>query len=113
MFEKNLALNELYDIYGDLLSPKKRKVFELYYSEDLSLFEVAQETGTSRQGARDLISRTAKELEEYESLLGLREKRRTAVDCTAALKELFKDCGDEKKDELEKITSKLLSLFGQ
>ena len=113
MFEKNLALNELYDLYGDLLSPKKRKVFELYYSEDLSLFEVAQETGTSRQGARDLISRIAKELEEYESLLGLREKRKTVMQCAEQLRELFKDCADKRNGELDKITSELLSLFGQ
>lgn len=113
MFEKNLALNELYDLYAELLSPKKRRVFELYYSEDLSLFEVAQETGISRQGARDLISRTAKELEEYESLLKLREKRKAVGVRISELRELFEDCDGEKKRELERISSSILSLFGQ
>ncbi len=76
MFEKDLSLSLLYDIYAPLLSEKKREVFEGYYLSDLSLSEIAQDTGTSRQAVRDLITRTCAELREYEMKLGLLAKRK-------------------------------------
>ena len=76
MFEKDLSLSLLYDIYSPLLSEKKREVFEGYYLSDLSLSEIAQDPGTSRQAVRDLISRTCTELRDYEEKLGLLKKRK-------------------------------------
>ena len=76
MFVKDLSLSLLYDIYGPLLSDKKKEAFEGYYLSDLSLSEIAEETGTSRQAVRDLISRTCSELRDYEEKLGLLKKRR-------------------------------------
>lgn len=75
MFEKDLKLSVLFDQYGALLSPKKREAFEAYYSEDLSLAEIAAETGTSRQAVRDLIQRTGEELRSMEEALGLTRRR--------------------------------------
>ena len=66
----------MYDIYSPLLSEKKREAFEGYYLSDLSLSEIAQDTGTSRQAVRDLVSRTCTELREYEEKLGLLHKRK-------------------------------------
>ncbi len=76
MKEKDLKGLVLYDLYAPLLSEKKREVFEMYYCEDLSLAEISEHTGKSRQGVRELIVRTAGELSEYESLLGLLDKER-------------------------------------
>lgn len=76
MFEKNLSLNELYDLYGQLLSEKKREFFELYYREDLSLSEIALQAGLTRQGVRDLLARAAAELESFEAAMGLLEKKK-------------------------------------
>ena len=80
MFEKDLSLSLLYDVYAPLLSEKKREAFEGYYLSDLSLSEIAEETGTSRQAVRDLIARTCAELREYEEKLGLLRKRRELAD---------------------------------
>lgn len=80
MFEKDLSLSLLYDIYSPLLSEKKREAFEGYYLSDLSLSEIAQDTGTSRQAVRDLVSRTCAELREYEEKLGLLRKRKELAD---------------------------------
>ena len=74
MREKDLSGILLYDFYSQLLSEKKRQVFEMYYFEDLSLAEISEHTGTSRQGVRELIVRTDEELREYESALGLLER---------------------------------------
>ncbi len=79
MFEKDLKVWVYFDRYGDLLSPKKRAAFEAYYGEDLSLAEIAQETGTSRQAVRDLIHRTCEELKAYEEKLHLLRLRETGV----------------------------------
>ena len=75
MKEKDFSLCLLYDIYSPLLNEKKRTVFELSFWEDMSLSEIAEHTGTTRQGVRELIKRTCDELCEYEKMLKLKEKR--------------------------------------
>ncbi len=76
MKEKDFKGLVLYDLYAPLLSEKKREVFEMYYWDDLSLAEISEHTGTSRQGVRELIVRTVSELSEYERALGLLEKEK-------------------------------------
>ena len=71
MFEKNLNMGYLLDFYGDVLSEKKRNVLDWYYNGDLSLSEIAEEIGISRQGVRDIIKKTEEELLFYEERLGL------------------------------------------
>jgi predicted DNA-binding protein YlxM (UPF0122 family) len=71
MFEKDMHFALLLDAYGDLLSEHRREIFELYYSEDLSLSEIAENTGISRQGVRESIKKTESELLRWEEKLGL------------------------------------------
>ena len=71
MFEKNLNIGYLLDFYGDLLSERKRSAIEMYYNEDLSLAEIAQEIGISRQGVHETIKKSEEELLFYEEKLGL------------------------------------------
>ena len=73
MKEKDFSICLLYDVYAPLLSEKKRTAFELSYWQDLSLSEIAEHTGTTRQGAGELIRRTCEELEQFESALGVRK----------------------------------------
>ena len=74
MFEKNLNVGYLLDFYGELLSDRKRSVLEMYYNEDYSLAEIAEEIGISRQGVRDIIKKTEADLFFYEEKLGLAAK---------------------------------------
>lgn len=71
MFEKNLKIGYLLDFYGDVLSERKRLVMSYYYDDDLSLGEIAEEIGISRQGVRDLIKKAEEELCFYEEHLGM------------------------------------------
>jgi len=71
MFEKDMKISALIDIYGALLSARKREIMEYYYDDDLSLSEIAEETGISRQGVRDAIKKSESELAEFEEKLGL------------------------------------------
>ena len=74
MFEKNLEIGYLLDFYGDVLSERKRTVLDYYYNDDLSLAEIAEEIGISRQGVRELIKKAGEELMFYEEKLGLAKR---------------------------------------
>ena len=74
MFEKNLNIGYLLDFYGELLPERKRSVLDMYYNEDYSLAEIAEEIGISRQGVRNVIKKTEAELFFYEEKLGLAQK---------------------------------------
>ncbi len=74
MFEKNLEIGYLLDFYGDVLSERKRMVLDYYYNDDLSLAEIAEEIGISRQGVRELIKKAGEELLFYEEKLGLAKR---------------------------------------
>ena len=65
---------KLYDIYAPLLSERQRDIMELYYNEDESLSEIAENTGITRQGVRDWIKKTEAQLDGYEQALGLWER---------------------------------------
>ena len=61
----------LFDFYGELLTDKQREYFDLHYNEDLSLAEIAQSEGITRQGVWDIIRRGEDTLRRYESKTGL------------------------------------------
>lgn len=67
-------MSMLFDYYGELLTEKQRELFDLYYNEDLSLAEIAEHVGISRQGVRDAIVRSESVLRETEDRLGLVKK---------------------------------------
>ena len=74
---KDLKYASLLDIYGGVLTDKQREMLELYYNEDLSLSEIAEGEGISRQGVRDSIKRgeeTLNDLEEKIGVMGIVEK---------------------------------------
>lgn len=68
---KDLSIAILIDFYGQLLSERQYNVLDMYYNQDLSLSEIADEIMISRQGVRDLIKRGEKQLAEFEDKLGL------------------------------------------
>ena len=70
----------LLDFYGEVLSEKKRNVLDWYYNGDLSLAEIAEEIGISRQGVRDIIKKTEEELLFFEERLGLAGKAKKAAE---------------------------------
>lgn len=68
---KNLNISVLLDFYGEMLTEKQREVVEYYYNEDLSLAEIAEHSGITRQGVRDSIKRAENQLLDCEDKLGL------------------------------------------
>ena len=70
-FEKDLKWTLFLDVYGSFLTDKQAKMFALYYNEDCSLAEIAQELQITRQGVLDGLKRSQKKLSDLESKLGL------------------------------------------
>ena len=71
MPEDRLKRSMLLDYYGELLTQRQRECYELHYNDDLSLSEIAEQCGISRQGAWDNIRRASEALEEMEEKTGL------------------------------------------
>ena len=74
MFEKNLNIGYLLDFYGEVLTDRKKDALDAYYNNDMSLAEIAEDMGISRQGVRDIIKKSEEELLFYEERLGLAKK---------------------------------------
>jgi len=74
MFEKDMRLVLLLDMYGELLGEHRRELIEMYYCEDLSLAEIAENSGISRQGVRESIKKSEADLRMFEEKLHLVEK---------------------------------------
>lgn len=93
IFEKDMRFPKLLDIYGELLSDRKREILDYYYNDDCSLAEISELTGISRQGVRDAVARGREEIEGYEAKLGLSRKS----DMLMQLRERLKNdgCGSE------------------
>ena len=68
---KNMEIALLFDFYGDMLTEKQRQVVELYYEDDLSLAEIAEDQKITRQGVRDSIKRAEAQMLDMEDRLHL------------------------------------------
>lgn len=86
MLDKLNQINPLYDAYKALLTSKQQEYMELYYHEDLSLGEIADEFGVSRNAIHDNIKRTEKLLLDYEEKLQLHKKSRTREEIYGKIK---------------------------
>ena len=74
MNEDRAYISRLVDIYGSALSARQRDVVDLYYNEDLSLAEISENCGITRQGVRDAIRHGVETLVSLESALGFHKK---------------------------------------
>ena len=71
MEDGRLMQSMLLDFYGELLTPKQRECYDLHYNDDLSLTEIAEQLGISRQGVWDNIRRAESSLQDIEEKTGL------------------------------------------
>lgn len=69
--EKGSSFTELFDTYGELLTPRKKEICELYLNYDLSLGEIGEEKGISRQSVSDCLRTSCEQMKEYDSKLGV------------------------------------------
>lgn len=74
MFEKNMKIAYLLDFYADVLDEHTRDIVKAYYNDDLSLAEIAEDEGISRQGIRHIVKKGEEQLDFLESKLGIAKR---------------------------------------
>ncbi len=92
---QTFRMTMLYDFYGEILTERQREFYDLYYNEDLSLGEIAENYGITRQGVRDVIVRAEAVMTEIEDktgivkrFMGLYDKITAIEDAARELKEI-------------------------
>lgn len=101
---KDLSISVLLDFYGELLTKKQAEALELYYNQDLSLAEIAEETGVSRQGVRAFIKQGENHLAEFEEKLGMAKRFAEISRLVAEIEEVLPEDSrvTEKIEEIKK-----------
>ena len=112
MIAKVTTMNEileqalLYDFYGELLTPHQKEIYEQFVLDDLSLGEIAQDAGISRQGVHDLVKRCQKALEGYEAKLQLVERFLSVKQKVGEIDRMLEEW-EEKKENPDEIVRKI------
>lgn len=104
--DKILEQALLYDFYGELLTTHQKEVYEQFILDDLSLGEIAQSEGISRQGVHDLVRRCQRALEGYEEKLHLVERFLAVKEKVGKIDRMLEEW-EEKKQEPEKIIKEI------
>lgn len=110
---KDLNVSLLMDFYGNLLPDKQLDMLEQYYGEDLSLSEIAENSGITRQGVHDNIKRAAAELKQYEEKLGLFSRFSDITDAANKIKKLLSCELDLKSELYDKISALLDTIIDE
>ncbi len=110
--DKKIEISMLWQIYGALLTEKQKEYIDYYYNEDLSLAEIAQNDGITRQGVRDIIKKGEKKLFEYEEKLLFMKKtmnqEKQIENILSQLNKIHEDSSDEKVNNiLEEVKKEL------
>ena len=106
--KKDLSISGLNDVYGVLLTPHQREVIRNYYDYDLSLAEIAENSGISRQAVRDAIVKAVEQLKFYEDKLGFSEKIKIMDGgISDALSSLEQGAYDDAKNVLKRLKQNL------
>ena len=104
---RKIELAWLTAFYGGLLTDKQRQVLTLHCEEDLSLAEIAQEAGVSRQGVHDMLTRAAQRLFDMEEKLGMAARFQRMEDGLEKCRTLLKE---KRYDEAEGVIDTLIRL---
>ena len=102
----------LYDFYGELLTEHQRSIYEDVVYNDMSLSEISEENGISRQGVHDLVKRCDKILAGYEEKLHLVERFWKTKEDVSKIRDLSlhynKDCIAQTMEEINQISGRIL-----
>ena len=116
LLEHYFRVTALLDFYGALLTDKQRQYLEYHFLNDLSLAEIAEEFGVSRQAVHDVLKRSEAILEEYESRLGLvarNQAERLLVKEAVAGLDAYMDGLDPKPSALVSVRASLSGLLDE
>ncbi|WP_312698827.1 YlxM family DNA-binding protein [Sedimentibacter sp.] len=99
MTEKNFIYSVLYDYYKELLKDNQANIIDLYYNQDYSLSEIAEDMNISRQGVHDALKRAEKSLTDFEDKIKLFYKYEKYQEAAENIIKLTAEIDDEKYKE--------------
>lgn len=113
MFEKNMKIAYLIDFYADVLDDHTRDIMKAYYNDDLSLAEIAEDEGISRQGIRHIVKKGEDQLLFLESKLAIAKRHEEIVEINDELSSVIEKLETEAVNEeyvlsLKELSKKLL-----
>ena len=97
---KELDISVLLDLYGALLTDKQQNILSLYYNEDYSLREIAENEGISRQAVMDLLKRSEAKLQEWDAKLRLLERFRLTESALKRIEQASAELPDDTRTEI-------------
>ncbi len=100
--EKDLRYTELFELYQGLLTERQREIFSCHYCLDLSLSEIAEPDGNTRQSVYAAIKTVKAKLDEYEKVLGVYEKNQKLIEISSKIKA----CNNELSQQILEIVGK-------
>ena len=108
----------LFDFYGDMLTERQREFYDLYYNEDLSLSEIAENYGISRHGVRDVIVRAEATLTELEDKTGIIRRFHVMQDQLKNVQRAVTDIGQRntqqcQDEEIENLVKEINAILDQ
>ncbi len=113
MFEKNMKIAYLIDFYADVLDDHTRDIIKAYYNDDLSLAEIAEDKGISRQGIRHIVKKGEDQLLFLESNLAIAKRHEEIVEINDELTSVIEKLETEEVNKehvlmLKELSKKLL-----
>ena len=99
MFQKDMKKAYLLDFYAEVLDDHTRSILRAYYEDDLSLSEIAEDEGISRQGVRHMIKKGEEQLFTLEQRLGLCEHYEALSEVAASLSLLAEEMDAERSED--------------
>ena len=108
-----VTMSLLLDQYGELLTEKQRDCFDLYCNQDLTLAEIAEFMGTSRQGVHDAVTRAESQLLRYEEVTHCLATQKQTAEIAAALETLAKNLTARNTGEADQTATAILAAARQ
>lgn len=107
MYEKIVQIALLFDFYGQLLTEKQINIVDMHYNNDLSLSEISEQLGISRQGVYDTLKRAEKTLFEYEEKLNLVNRFTKQNDNLNQITAMLNSILQENQNDIELVKNKV------
>ena len=108
-----LELSLLYEYYGSMLTETQQEICDLYYNQNLTLTEIAEDVGITKQGVSDALKKSEKLLYNYEKNLHIKEKNNRLGDLVQKIITLTNDSAisSETKGEIQSLTNQINELI--
>lgn len=118
MLEKNVQISLLFSIYRNMLTERQAESIDLYYNEDLSLGEIGEHMGITRQGVRDSIKRAEHVLFDVEARLGLAQRFLSIREKLAHIDEIIQEIEQSPNvrylsDDIKRKINEILVMVGE